>query len=129
MQKIRHYIADNSVLRRQIPNPEVPCSKPLGGSKVDPTFHLSDINQISIKNFWELSGKKKLPLRSGSVALRELNLIHQKGPQSLFFLNNVIYKKPFLKYNQNFTTLHYSLITPFFFKSYTHTHIHTYMHI
>ena len=26
-------------LRRWIPNPGVPCSKPLGGSKVDSAFH------------------------------------------------------------------------------------------
>ena len=39
-------------------NPEVPCSKPLGGSKVDSAFHLSEVNQMSTRNFWELSGKK-----------------------------------------------------------------------
>ena len=41
-----------------IPNPGVPCSKPLGGSKVDSVFHPFDINKMSTKNFWELSGKK-----------------------------------------------------------------------
>ena len=43
-------------LRRWIPNPGVPCSKPLGGSKVDSAFHPS-------KN---LVVKSKLPPRSGS---------------------------------------------------------------
>ena len=45
-------------LRRWIPNPEVPCSKPLGGSKVDSAFHPSEVDKVSSRNFWELSGKK-----------------------------------------------------------------------
>ena len=39
-------------------NPEVPCSKPLGGSKVDSAFHPSEFDKISTRNFWELSGEK-----------------------------------------------------------------------
>ena len=35
----------------------VPCSKPLGGSKVDSAFHPFKVNQMSNRNFWELSGK------------------------------------------------------------------------
>ena len=47
-----------SWLRRWIPNPGAPCSKPLGGSKVDSAFHLSEVDKMSTRNFWELSGKK-----------------------------------------------------------------------
>ena len=43
---------------RWISNPEVPCSKPLGGSKVDLAFHPSKVDKMSTRNFWELSGKK-----------------------------------------------------------------------
>lgn len=32
--------------------------KPLGGFKVDSTFHHSEVDQVSTTNFWELSGKK-----------------------------------------------------------------------
>ena len=45
-------------LRRWIPNPGVSCSKPLGGSKVDSAFHPSKVDKMSIRNFWELNGKK-----------------------------------------------------------------------
>ena len=41
-----------------IPNPEVPCSKPLGGSKVDSAVHPSEVDKMSTKDFWKLSGKK-----------------------------------------------------------------------
>ena len=33
-------------------------SKPLGGSKVDSTFYPSEVDQMSTKNSWGLSGKK-----------------------------------------------------------------------
>ena len=36
----------------------IPYSKPLGGSKVSSAFHPSDIDQMSTRNFWELSGKE-----------------------------------------------------------------------
>ena len=39
-------------------NPEVQRSKPLSGSKVDSAFHLSEVDKMSTRNFWELSGKK-----------------------------------------------------------------------
>ena len=42
----------------EIPNPGVPCSKPLGGSKVDSAFHPSEVDKVSTRTFWELSGKK-----------------------------------------------------------------------
>ena len=45
-------------LRRRIPNPGVPWSKPLGGSKVDSVFYPSEVDKMSITNFWELSDKK-----------------------------------------------------------------------
>ena len=45
-------------LRRWIPNPGVTCSKPLGDSKVDSAFGPSEIDEMSTRNFWEVSGKK-----------------------------------------------------------------------
>ena len=45
-------------LRHWIPNPGVPCSKPLGGSKVNSAFYPSEVDQMSTRNSWELSGKK-----------------------------------------------------------------------
>ena len=45
-------------LRCWVPNPGIPYSKPLGDSKVDSAFHPSQVDQMSIKNFWELSGEK-----------------------------------------------------------------------
>ena len=47
-----------SWLMCRFPNQGVPCPKQLGGSKVDPDFHLSEVNKISTRNLWELSGKK-----------------------------------------------------------------------
>ena len=66
-------------LRRWIPNPGVPCSKPLGGSKVDSAFHPSRVDKTSTRNFWELNGKKVNCLLEVAVALRQLNPIHKKG--------------------------------------------------
>ena len=45
-------------LRHWIPNPGIPCSKPLGDSKVDSAFHPSEVDKMSTRNFWELNGKK-----------------------------------------------------------------------
>ena len=45
-------------LRRWIPNPEVLCSKPLCGSKVESAFHPSEVDQMGSRNFSELSDKK-----------------------------------------------------------------------
>ena len=72
--------------RRWIPNPGVPYSKPLGGSKVDSAFHPSEVGKMSTRNFWELSGKSKLPPRSGS-SLEAIELHQQKGAVK-FFLSN-----------------------------------------
>ena len=41
-----------------IPNPDIPYSKPLGGSNVDSVFHTSEVDKVSTRNFWELIGKK-----------------------------------------------------------------------
>ena len=38
--------------------PGVPCSKPLGASKVNSAFHPFEVDQMSIRNFLEPSGKK-----------------------------------------------------------------------
>ena len=38
------------------------------------------VYQLSTRNFGKLNGKSKLSPQSGSVALRKLNLIHEKGP-------------------------------------------------
>ena len=35
-----------------------PVSKPLGGSKVNLEFHPSEVDRMSTRSFWELSGKK-----------------------------------------------------------------------
>ena len=43
-----------------------PVFKTTGGSKVDSVFHPSEVDKVSIRNFWGLSGKSKLPPRSGS---------------------------------------------------------------
>ena len=51
-------VAMTQWLRRWILNPGVPCSKPLGGSKVVAAFHPSEVDKMNTKNFWELTGKK-----------------------------------------------------------------------
>ena len=48
----------NSGLMVKIPKPGVPRSKPLDGSKFNSAFHPSEVDQMSTRNFWELSGKK-----------------------------------------------------------------------
>ena len=65
-----------SWLRSWIPNPGIPSSKPLVGSKFDSAFHPSEVNQTStrvsgIPN--DLMVKSKMPPCGGSVALRHLN--------------------------------------------------------
>ena len=52
---------ESNVFTEQWPsgsNPGVPCSKPLGGSKVDSAFHPYEVDKMSTSNFWELNGKK-----------------------------------------------------------------------
>ena len=45
------------VVKALILNPEIPCSKPWGGSKVDSAFHPSEVNKVRTRKLWELSGK------------------------------------------------------------------------
>ena len=35
-----------------------PVLKTIGGSKVDSAFHPSEVDKMSTRNIWELSGKK-----------------------------------------------------------------------
>ena len=42
-------IHETTTLRRWILNPGVPCSKPLGGSKVDSAFHPFKVDQMSTR--------------------------------------------------------------------------------
>ena len=58
MVKLKNMSLYRQILRRWIPNLEVPGSKPLGGSKVDSAFHSSEVDQLSNKTSWGLSGKK-----------------------------------------------------------------------
>ena len=44
---------------------KVPVFKTLGGSKVKSVFHPSEVDKMITRNFWELSGKSKLPPQSG----------------------------------------------------------------
>ena len=44
-------------LRHWISNLGVPCSKPLGGAKVDSAFHPSKVDKMGTRSIWELSGK------------------------------------------------------------------------
>ena len=39
--------------------PGILDSKPLGGSKVDSTFHPPEVDQMSTRTSWGLSGKKQ----------------------------------------------------------------------
>ena len=41
-----------------ISNPGVLFSRPLGDSKFDSAFHPSEVDKMSARNIWELSGKK-----------------------------------------------------------------------
>ena len=38
-----------------------PVFKTTSGSKVDSAFHHCEVDKMSTKNFWELSGKSKMP--------------------------------------------------------------------
>ena len=61
-----------------------PGSTPLGGFKVDPVFNFSEVDKRSTRSSWYLSGKRKLPPRSGFLILKQLNPIHKKGIKSFF---------------------------------------------
>ena len=53
-------------LRHWIPNPGVPCSKPLGGSRVESAFHPIDVDKMSTRISRNFVVTSKLPPRSGS---------------------------------------------------------------
>ena len=52
------FLSNGLVVKGWIRNQGVPCSKPLGGPKIDSTFHPSEADKTSTRNFWELIGKK-----------------------------------------------------------------------
>ena len=74
----------------RIPNPGIPGSKSLGGSKYDLSFYPSEVDQISTRNSWELKVKSKISPGNGSVTLRKLNPIHKKEPKILSFKKTCI---------------------------------------
>ena len=49
---------ENEMRNTLLPKLGVPCSKPLGGLKVDSSLHPSGVDKMSTMNFWELCGKK-----------------------------------------------------------------------
>ena len=51
-----------------IPNLGVPGSKTLGDSMVDSAFDPSSVNQMNIRNSWDLVAQRKLSPYCGSVA-------------------------------------------------------------
>ena len=63
-----------------ISNPEVLILKPLGGSNVDSAFYPFEFLVPGIPGDFVV--KSILSPRSGSIALRQLNPFHKKGPQS-----------------------------------------------
>ena len=65
-------------------NPEVPRSQPLDSFKVGSAFNFSEVDQMSISNFWGLRHKKKTVFSGGAVALGQLNPIHKKRLWSFF---------------------------------------------
>ena len=61
------------------PTHGIPCSEPIGGSKVDSVFPLSEVDQMRTGIPCNLVVKSKMPPCSGSVTLRPLNPVHKKG--------------------------------------------------
>ena len=52
------YIVAIETVECWIHNLGVPCSKPLGGPKVDSAVHPSEVDKMSTRDFRELNGKK-----------------------------------------------------------------------
>ena len=52
----------------------------VGGSKVDSAFHSSEFHKKNTRISGDFAVKSKLSPHNGSVALRQLNPIHKKGP-------------------------------------------------
>ena len=69
-------------------NPGISCSNPLGGSKVNSTFHPSIIDDITPETPGDLRVKSNLPLCNSSVAFRLLNSIHENGAIKFLFAQN-----------------------------------------
>ena len=73
-----------------------PMIKATGGSKINSVFYPTEVDQLKS---WSWMVKSKLSPRSGSVALRQLNLIHKKGHKVFF---SILRRWPTLKLeNQN----------------------------
>ena len=51
-------MSNDLVVKVLDPNPEIPGSKTLGGSKVNSAVHPSKVDKISTRNLWKLRGKK-----------------------------------------------------------------------
>ena len=58
LKKFSPYGAMAKWFGRWIPNTGFPGLKPLGCSKVDRAFHLSEAGQVNTGNSWTLSGQK-----------------------------------------------------------------------
>ena len=70
-----------------ITNPRVPCSKALGASKFESAYHPSVVDQISTKNFWELSGKKQTAFsKRVSSTLEVVEWINKKRHKLFLFM-------------------------------------------
>ena len=50
--------AFTTLVSGQVVNIVVMCSNTLGGFKVDSVFHPSEVDKMSTRDFWKLSGKK-----------------------------------------------------------------------
>ena len=51
-------MSNDLVVKVLDPNPGIPDSKTLGGSKVNSAVHPSEVDKISTRNLWKLRGKK-----------------------------------------------------------------------
>ena len=60
LESDRNYIplSNGLVGKALVSNPGVRCSKALVGFKIDSAFHPFEVDKMSTRNFWELSGKK-----------------------------------------------------------------------
>ena len=70
-------IYSSHLLRFWITNLGVPRSKRQGGSKVVPTVHLSEFDQMGTKNTGELGDSKKTLSSTWPSILRQLNPIQK----------------------------------------------------
>ena len=83
------YVINGLVVRRWIPNPELPGSKPLGGSRSTQPFIFLRLIKWVPEPPWVLLVKSKLSSRSGFLVLGQVNPIHKKWARKcfLFFLS------------------------------------------